>query len=252
MQEDEMPHTTAYTGTADIHMHTTASDGFAPVDVVLDYVMQHTTLDVVAITDHDEIDASLWAYRNRDRYTFDIVPGLEVSSRDGHVLALWITQSVAPGMSLADTVHAIHDLGGLAVLAHPYDYFIHPVATWRNLTRPHLIPAAEVDAIEVHNGGAVVPFANTIARRSAHSLGLSVVSNSDAHSPLAIGAGITRFKGRTAQDLRQAITCGDTIAVYGRRWPLVDYIKLFPAAVLDRLPVFGAKAPAPASSLGQD
>ena len=54
-----MNNAAAHVGTADLHMHTTASDGFAPVDVALDYIAQFKSLDVVAITDHDEIDASL-------------------------------------------------------------------------------------------------------------------------------------------------------------------------------------------------
>lgn len=246
-----MPSTPAISR-ADLHMHSDASDGFYPVDQMLDFIAAQTALRVVAITDHDEIDASLWAYAHRDRYPFDIVPGVEVSSRDGHVLALWVEQPIAPQMSLADTVTAIHAQGGIAVLAHPHEYFIHGKVALRNLLQPGLIAESGVDALEVHNGGAIAPVANQLARHSARQLGLPMLSNSDAHSNAAIGCGYTRFEGHTAADLRRAIEMGATQAIYGKRWPLADYARLLPKAVMDRLPVRGTKAPKAVPSLGRD
>src|SRR5215813_1872643 len=80
------------TGRADIHMHTTASDGFSDVRTVLSHIARTGKLDVIAITDHDVLDSSLWAYNHRAKYPFEIIPGVEVSSAEGHVLALWVTQ----------------------------------------------------------------------------------------------------------------------------------------------------------------
>jgi predicted metal-dependent phosphoesterase TrpH len=248
-----MSNTTAPIGSADLHMHTTASDGFYPVDQLLDYIAEHSSLSVIAITDHDEIDASLWAYAQRERYPFEVVPGVEVSSRDGHVLALWVERPIAPEMSLADTVAAIHAQGGIAVLAHPIEFFIHGQVALRNLSQPQRIIEAGVDAIEVHNGGAIAPFANTLARHTARQIGLPMLSNSDAHSTAAVGSGITRFEGHTAEDLRRAISTGATQAIDGWRWPLADYLRLFPQAALNRLPLIGtAKSPTPSPSLGGD
>ena len=87
-----------WTGRADIHMHTTASDGFSSVEAVLDHIAELGTLDVIAITDHDVLDSSLWAYNHRAQYPFEIIPGVEVSSADGHVLGLWVTQPIDKGM----------------------------------------------------------------------------------------------------------------------------------------------------------
>lgn len=108
-------------GRADLHMHTRASDGQATVQQLLSYVAKHRPqLDVIAITDHDTLEASLWAYEHRANYPFDVVPGLEVSSRAGHILALWVTTPIPKGLSLSETAQAIHEAGGLAVLAHPF------------------------------------------------------------------------------------------------------------------------------------
>jgi hypothetical protein len=130
---------TEYTGYADLHMHTSASDGYAIVRELLDYVAEIAQLDVIAITDHDILDASIAAWEQQAHYPFDIVPGVEVSSRDGHVLGLWITQPIPAGLSLIETVAAIHEQNGLAVLAHPFEIFVHPGAFWRYLTRPRVL-----------------------------------------------------------------------------------------------------------------
>ena len=102
--------TQARLGRADLHMHTTASDGKPAVQELLNFIQkQRKHLNVIAITDHDKLDASLWAYKRRSFYLFDIIPGVEVSSRDGHILALWVTTPIQRDMDLADTVAAIHE-----------------------------------------------------------------------------------------------------------------------------------------------
>lgn len=221
-------------GQADIHMHTTASDGRATVSQLLDYVAARGGLDVIAITDHDTLDASLWAYEHRARYPFEIIPGLEVSSCDGHVLALWVTEPVEAGLSLAETAAAIHELGGLAVLAHPFEVLLHTHMLRRYLTRPEVLLEAGIDAVEVHNSGAPTPGGNWLARQMAVKLNLPVTGGSDAHTLSAIGCGITQFPGRTAQDLRHALVNGTTLA-RGARWPITDYLRLLPGSTQRKL-----------------
>src|SRR5690606_38677341 len=123
-------------GTADLHIHTSASDGYASVQAVMAHVGKRTRLDVVAITDHDVLDASLWAYEHRDEFRFDVIPGVEVTAYDAHVLGLWVTQPIPRRMSLAETVAAIHEQRGLAILAHPFELFVAPRAAWRYYKQP--------------------------------------------------------------------------------------------------------------------
>jgi len=223
------------TGRADLHMHTTVSDGTAPVHDLLDHIARVGELDVIAVTDHDRLDASLWAYQHRDRYPFDIVPGVEVTTAEGHVLALWVLSPIPKGLSLKDTVAAIHEQGGLAVLAHPFELLIAPQTLWRYLTRPQVLSEVGIDAVEIHNAGAVTPGGNWLARRIYGRGRLPVTGSSDAHMPSLAGTGITRFAGRTAADLRTAITHGQT-AVEGRRWAAIDYWKIYQASRRNRLP----------------
>lgn len=215
-------------GRADLHMHTKASDGFASVQDVLNRVAHIGTLDVIAITDHDTLEASLWAYEHRDRYPFEIVPGVEVSSKGGHVLALWVTAPIAKGLSLEETVAAIHEQDGVAVLAHPYELMVSYQAAWRYMRHPQVLRESGLDALEVHNAGTPTPGNNWLARRVAAQLGMTVTGGSDAHTLGGIGCGITRFPGRTAADLRRAILAGQTSAE-GMAWPISDYLRILPA-----------------------
>lgn len=190
---------------------------------LLDHVKRHTQLDVIAITDHDRIDAALWAFERQDKYPFDIVPGVEVSSTAGHILGLWITKPVPPRLNLEETVAAIHEQGGLAVLAHPFHFHLKIVAKnlWRYVRHPEILNAAGLDGIEVHNAGVPIPGENALARWLGHLVEFAFIGGSDAHTLGAVGCGVTRFIGHTAADLRTAIVTNRT-AAQGRAWPLIE------------------------------
>ena len=112
-------------GQADLHLHTTASDGMMSPGMLLNYVSACTTLDLIAITDHNTTDG--WAQardfqarpENDHLRALVLVPGLEISSRDGHIVAIGITRLVPSAMSATETVAAIHEQGGLALAPHP-------------------------------------------------------------------------------------------------------------------------------------
>jgi len=213
-------------GYADLHMHTTASDGKPTVTELLSFVaVRRPHLSVIAITDHDNLDASLWAYEQRDRYPFDIVPGLEVSSCAGHVLALWVTQMIPSGLDLTETVAAIHEAGGLAVLAHPFHVEIevsrrNALRYWRN---PTVLEESGIDAIEVYNAGVVTPGSNWTARQLLNRIDVARTGSSDAHTLGAIGSGVTRFPGSTAIDLRNAL-CQRLTKSEGNTWSISEYV----------------------------
>lgn len=211
-------------GYADLHIHTTASDGVATIREVLDHIAAQKKLNVIAITDHDCVDAALWALEHQDDYDFDIVPGVEVSSRIGHVLGLWVTGAIPPNMSLEETTQAIHDQNGLAILAHPYHIHMGIVAKnfFRYTMSPEVLSYTQLDGIEVHNAGIALPGMNRMAQRLATTLHIAALGNSDAHTLGGIASGVTRFPGSSAADLRQAIDHAQTFAE-GRSWPLIDY-----------------------------
>jgi predicted metal-dependent phosphoesterase TrpH len=204
---------TAKLGRADLHIHTLASDGTSGILEILDHVERETDLAVIAITDHERIDAALAARAiSRERgLRAEVVIGEEVTTRGGHLLGLYLTERVKPLQSLRTTIAQIHEQGGLAIPAHPlvpYPLCAQGWALRRLINDPD--PRVCPDAIEAFNPttlgrpwhGRVVAFA------AEH--GVPTVGNSDAHAAAAIATGWTTFPGHTADDLRAAIVEGRT------------------------------------------
>ncbi len=213
-------------GRADLHIHTNASDGKASIKELLNFVASNRRqLNAIAITDHDTLDASLWAYERNSFYPFDIIPGVEVSARGSHILALWVTEPIPQNMNIADTVSAIHERGGIAILAHPFHPYMtcHYAQELRNLRHPKALIHTGIDALEVHNAGIGGLGFNWLARQLARTIGMAVTGGSDAHTLGAISTGETWFKGSTASDLRSALKNKTTLAK-GTPWSITDYV----------------------------
>jgi predicted metal-dependent phosphoesterase TrpH len=201
-------------GKADMHLHTLYSDGTASVRALLDHVEQHTDLDLVAITDHERIDGALRAreLHAAGDYRFELVVGEEVTTRRGHVLALFVEERIPALRTLAETLERIHDQGGLAIAAHPMAP-LTPSLGSRSLLWAHAAndPRHRLDAIELMN-----PSTAGRARRGARSrlnaevLHLPAVGNSDAHVLEGVGSAWTWFPGSSAADYRAAIAAGTT------------------------------------------
>jgi len=193
-------------GRADLHLHTHYSDGWPSPPAVVE-AAAHLGLDIIAITDHDTIEGALRGaeYASRRAGAPSVIVGEEVSSRDGHILGLFLERRVRPGMSARATVDAIHRQGGVAVAVHPF---------WRTErsargSRVHGVgwDAVELDfdAIEVENSTPGFYIFNQMAHRACDAAGRSELGNSDAHIVDAIGRAYTTFPGRTPADLRIAI-----------------------------------------------
>ncbi|HPP64079.1 MAG TPA: PHP domain-containing protein, partial [Anaerolineales bacterium] len=108
-------------GYADLHIHSMYSpDATTTVRGVLKQAAD-VGLDVVAITDHDEIRGSLEARELASQYGIEAVTGAEVTSADGHIVALYIEELPPAGMSLDDTLLWIGHRGGIAIAPHPFN-----------------------------------------------------------------------------------------------------------------------------------
>ncbi len=218
-------------GKADLHLHTTFSDGAATIGEALETVARRGTLDVIAITDHDtsagaELAKQLVA---RHRYPFEVIAGAEITSREGHIVGLFLRENVARGLSAAATIAAIHAQGGLAFAAHPF-FHDRPLRRRRAMGSVGVLAGAlPFDAIEADNGTPFLGWANRRARRFAAARALTAIGASDAHIAAAIGKSHTIFPGTTAADLRRAIVAGETqvgtlaytpreLAAYFRFW----------------------------------
>ncbi|HXX61124.1 MAG TPA: PHP domain-containing protein [Candidatus Sulfotelmatobacter sp.] len=200
-------------GRADLHIHTAASDGTAPVTAILERVAARGDLDVIAIADHDRIDAALAARAMaHDRaYPFEVVVGEEVSTRGGHLLGLFLTGPLKPWRSMRATIAEVHAQGGVAVPAHPfipYPLCVSRRTLLRLLADPD--PATRPDALEVFNPTTIGRRWHPAVVAFAAEHGLPGIGDSDAHELDQIGQGWTGFPGRSADDLRRAIAAGTT------------------------------------------
>jgi predicted metal-dependent phosphoesterase TrpH len=166
----------------EIHCHSTFSDGRATPKEIVEYAKNR--LDGIAITDHDRIDGSLEALKYANE-RFTVIPGMEVSSIEGHILALNVRKAIPSYLSAKETVDAIHSMGGLAVAAHPYDLWRRGVGD--------LIMTLPFDAAEVINGHTFGSRKNVA--KMCSKAGIAKVGGSDAHTLSEIGSVAVEFEG---------------------------------------------------------
>ncbi len=200
-------------GKADLHVHTSFSDGMAGARELLDYVEAHTDLDVLAITDHDDIRGALqardiWA---RGSYRFGLVTGAELTTIEGHLLALFVDEPLPNLCHMEKALEAIHKLGGVAVAPHPMNPFTRSLGA-RELRRAQGLHG--IEAASCSPGGAM---RRAKALALNRELRLAEVGGSDAHFLDFIAGAYTSFQGSTPAELKQAILNGETAAMDGRR-----------------------------------
>lgn len=199
----------------DFHVHSEASpDGLSTLDE-LAYAAKAAGLDAVAIADHDRF--TLKQPERREGVLF--LPACEVSTRQGHVLALFCTSQFDPAAlrrngelpSAEQAAQLIRAHGGLAVIAHPFEK--------RDRELSALAPF--LDGVEAANSRAYFhnPEANRMAEDYAKQYGLPQLGGSDAHSARALGNAWTVVSAESPEGLRAAVQAGACRPVYVRDTP---------------------------------
>ncbi len=211
---------TQATGKADLHVHTSHSDAMYDVPELLDYVESETDLDLIAVTDHDSLNGALEARElcARGRYRFGVIPGMEVTTIEGHILALFVEEPPPSLRPVEETLAEIHRLGGLAIVPHPFTWLTRGMGL-RHLRRilANENDGVHVDAIEVTNQTPAGRIGVRKARRlNRDEFGLAEAGGSDAHFLPVVGTAFTEFAGSTTDDLRTAIAARTTRGVAGR------------------------------------
>ena len=229
-RQHDGPRSGSARGRADMHLHSLYSDGTASIARILAHVEAQTDLDVVAITDHERIDGALRAaaLHADGEYGFDLVVGEEITTRRGHVLALFVTERLPALRPLDETLRAIHAVGGIAIAAHPLAPIPLSVGA-RSLRRVHgnEDPGIGFDALELFNPSTAGRTRHAARMRlNAEELRLPGVGNSDAHVLEGIGSGFTTFPGHTATAYRAAVIAGDVTAE-GAPWSSVHNVDVY-------------------------
>ncbi len=169
----------------DIHTHSSYSnDGSVSPKEILKHAKK-IGLDGIAITDHNEIKGSrkLWQ-ENKSVKDFIVIPGMEVSSSEGHILALGITEPVPKDLTTKETIDKIIEFGGLAIAPHPFRF-------WSGLGEES-VRGSKFEVIEVINSRSVKK-ENRKAKILARELVCGETGGSDCHSLSHLGKAVTEF-----------------------------------------------------------
>jgi predicted metal-dependent phosphoesterase TrpH len=203
--------------TCDLHIHSNYSkDGESSVEEILRKA-EEEGLDAIAITDHDSVDGAKKALSIPSAVL--VIPGIEVSTKQGHLLVLGVTEIIPAGLDVVATVNIARRMGALAILPHPYHVWRHGVAR-RKKAGMHI-----VDAVEAFNSRYIVGSANQKAARIAKRLGKPCVGGSDAHNAKFVGFGRTYVDAeKNVPAILEAIRAG-RVSCGGRKTPLRTYTR---------------------------
>lgn len=192
----------------DLHVHTIHSpDGFCSVRAAVE-AARAKGLNGIAITDHNTVGGHPEAKKFSKR-GFLVIPGVEVSSADCHIVALGVTKLIPRDLPAKETVKRIREQGGVAIAAHPFTLG----------RKPGLVHKAKFDAIEVLNSRALL-LSNPLARRFAERHKIPMVAGSDAHFPEEVGLAYTSVDCAPKVDaVLKQIRAGGT-SISGRTLPL--------------------------------
>ena len=198
----------------DLHVHTQYSYDslITPEDLV--FYAKKSGLDGVAITDHDRLDGALKIAKKTD---FAIIPGIEISSLNGHIIGLNLQEPIPKGLSVEETVDRIHKAGGIAIACHPTALLKGSLGKHAN---------SKFDAIEVINSSAF-PFSYSVRKNQqiASRLGIAHVAGTDAHYGPEIGYAYTYINSEMEIDaIIKAISKG-LCEPFGKSIPTILRLK---------------------------
>jgi predicted metal-dependent phosphoesterase TrpH len=167
----------------DLHIHSSYSedgDG-SPKEIIK--ILKKRGFQGMSITDHNTLDGSLRAMKIAPK-DFLVIPGVEISTLDGHLIALNIKEPVEKKLTIQDTVDRVIDLGGIPIVPHLF----------RNLSgikKEKLMEiSSKLSAIEVFNSCST-PQTNLKTAKIAKELKIGGTGGSDAHEPEYVGFGYT-------------------------------------------------------------
>jgi predicted metal-dependent phosphoesterase TrpH len=175
----------------DLHCHSWFSgDGVSSPESLIE-AARKKGLHGFAMTDHNTCDACRYmldkGLLREDGLPVDdfvIIPGVEVTTAEGHLLCLGVILPYLKGVPAAEVCKLVHDMGGLAIPPHPYDLF-------RAGIRESVLDTLEIDALEVFNAATTLRRYNKKAFNYAQKRRLPMTAASDAHHESAIGTAYT-------------------------------------------------------------
>lgn len=189
----------------DLHVHSCYSkDSNASLDDILEHAVRNG-LDGLAICDHDRIEGGIACSKRAKESGSDliVIPGVEVSSSKGHILALGVNEPIEPGLTPEETIRRARQQGAVVIIPHPFKLTSHGIG---------YIEGLDADAIEVLNSRCVTDGPNKKAKEAAIEFGFPMVGGSDSHEAEMVGRSYTEIHvdDRSVRSVLDAIRAGRT------------------------------------------
>ncbi|MCL5407884.1 MAG: PHP domain-containing protein [Candidatus Thermoplasmatota archaeon] len=187
----------------DVHIHSKYSpDSRLEIDQIIKTAKKRN-LDFIAISDHNKFI--------EHKGDLLVIGAEEVTSIDGHILALFVDGEIPSKLSQEETVDIIHDRNGIAICAHPFRTVNGIGAKFKNI----------YDAIESKNGRCRTK-CNLEGQKMAERLRRPITAGSDSHFYDEIGRVFMEVDASDGESIRKAIlnsqvkTGGVDLTSYGQ------------------------------------
>jgi hypothetical protein len=159
----------------DSHIHSRYSpDSESKIDDIIKKA-QRENIDVIAISDHNTVDGTSEVLKKTKNTDILAIPSIEISSTQGHILGFGCEENIPRDLSPEETIDKIHDLGGLAIIPHPYCFYRHGLLHKTNYKD------LKIDAIETKNARFIVGYCNRKAKNLSKKENIPSLGASDAH-----------------------------------------------------------------------
>lgn len=203
----------------DCHVHTRGSyDSSETLDAVLKSAVE-AGLDGVVVTDHDCISYAVASIERAEALGLVGIPGVEISTADGHLLGIGIDTRPPAGLGFEGTVRRVRQAGGIAVVPHPFQRSRHGVSA---------DTITDCDGVEVFNAQTVAGVRNRQAARFAAENGYPTFAGSDAHRHDLVGYAYTEVdigpRPPTRENVLAAMRAG-RVRPTGTRVPTSEFIR---------------------------
>ncbi|MDO5852275.1 MAG: PHP domain-containing protein [Methanobacteriaceae archaeon] len=200
----------------DTHIHSNYSyDSAAKLEDIIKY-SKNIGLKAIAITDHDNINGTN-KIKEMDHEDLIIIPGEEISSKSGHVIALGIQEHIKALQTTPETIDQIHEQGGIAIAAHPYCLYRSGMGK--------IVEEVNIDAIETMNSRFIFGISNYRAKKLSKKKNIPAIGASDAHFIKGIGSCYTQIPNAdNVDEILNHIKKGNSSA-HGVRTPFQLIIK---------------------------
>lgn len=138
-------------------------------------VAKSRNIDIIAISDHNTVDGSQTAIKMTKDDDLFVMPSIEISAAEGHILGFGCNEAIKRDLSASETIDLIHDQAALAIIPHPFCFYRHGLlckAEYKDL---------KIDAIETKNARFIAGYCNNKAKKLSIEENLPGLGASDAH-----------------------------------------------------------------------